>query len=263
MAKSNPDVIYALEFSWSSPARLYYTLNGGTTWATVTTNIYYQFDIDVHPANPARVIIGSAFDLSLCDNYGATCSSIRIPTTSLDTAYRWVRFSPDGSEIWAGTDFGVFMTANLGQTWKRVGNNLPLIEVLDFKYRNGRWIASNHQGAWELRADAYGQPGAVTAAATVVAGGIRVNWSAVSGASGYQVFRGGSQISQGVASDLVFLDTEVTAGQQYCYRVGASNSLGAGPRSASSASPTAPSRRTRRRTRSPSPARRTRARERR
>lgn len=233
VARSNPSVLYALEFSWGIPVRIYVTQNAGTTWTTANTTAFYGLDLDVHPTNPARVLIGGAFELSLCDNYGATCKDIRMSPAQLDTAYRWSRFSPDGAQVWTGTDFGVFMTADEGITWRRVGNNLPLLEVLDLKYRNNRWITSNHQGAWELRTDSYGQPGAPTAAAATIAGGIRVSWDAVTGAQDYQVYRDGLLIFQGTATDLLMLDASVAVGTQYCYRVSASNSEGPGARSAS------------------------------
>ncbi len=58
----------------------------------------------------------------------------------------------------------------------------------------------------------------------ICGGQVALNWTAVSGATSYTVFRGGSQIN--ATTNLSFTDTGLTSGQTYSYTVRALNSFG-------------------------------------
>ena len=235
VAPSNPAVIYALDESWSTPT-MYFTTNAGANWTAVALVQPYPFHIDIDPANPARTITGSAYELTLCANFGSACQSIRAPLAQLDTAYRWVRFAPGSSqEIFVGTDFGVYASSDTGATWQRVGENLPMRTIVELRNRNGIWYAAtDSDGVWELRNDAYGQPGAApipSAAYSSAQGGMVVSWSAVANANEYIVYRGGKQLFLGKSADLSHVDRTVVPGNRYCYSLGSANANGLGLRS--------------------------------
>ena len=235
VAPSNANVIYALDESWATPT-MYYTTNAGLAWSAVPLAQPYPFHIDIDPANPARTITGSAFELTLCTNFGSACQSIRAPLAQLDTAYRWVRFAPGSSqEIFVGTEFGVYASPDAGATWARVGENLPMRSIVELRNRNGIWYAAtDSDGVWELRNDAYGQPGAAavpSAAYSPAQGGMVVNWNAVSNANEYILYRGGKQLFLGKSADRSHVDRTVVPGSNYCYSLGSANAKGLGPRS--------------------------------
>jgi len=236
VAPSNPSVIYALDESWSTPT-LYYTTDGGQSWTAVAITAPYPFHLDIDPTNPARTVTGSAYTLTLCGNYGTACQDIGAPVGQLDSAYRWVRFAPGSSqEIFVGTDFGVFSTPDSGATWRRVGENLPMRVVVELRNRNGIWYAAtDSDGAWELRNDDYGQPGAAATPFVVYSpsrGGMVVSWNAVAGANEHLLYRGGTQLFLGTAADRSHVDRTVTPGSTYCYSLGGTNAKGFGKRSA-------------------------------
>ena len=56
---------------------------------------------------------------------------------------------------------------------------------------------------------------------------VRLNWTAASGATTYEVYRNGSQIASGVTGTTFYNSTGLTAGQSYSYFVRARNSAGA------------------------------------
>jgi hypothetical protein len=243
VAKSAGNVIYALESSWAASGKVYVTTNSGANWSTVDLQAPYPLDIDVHPQTPGRFVVGLAFDLLLCENYGATCQNVRPPVSGIDTGFRWVRFNTNayvymaggpvsnatlGNELYVGTDLGVFVSPDLGVTWKRLGHNFPMLPVLGLKWSsNGRLYASTNSGLYSLRNDQYGQPAVPVMAQPVnEPSGVRIRWSAVSGATQYRVFRGDQQIFIGESIATNFLDTKVSRGAQYCYSVDAFNQQG-------------------------------------
>jgi hypothetical protein len=60
-------------------------------------------------------------------------------------------------------------------------------------------------------------PAQVTAMATGNA--VRLNWTAVSGASGYRVYRDGVEVTSNITTALTYTDRTVTAGKTYVYTV--------------------------------------------
>jgi hypothetical protein len=70
-------------------------------------------------------------------------------------------------------------------------------------------------------------------------GQITLSWSSSSGATSYQLYRGGAQIYSGSATN--HTDTGLTAGQSYSYTVRATNSSGSSAQSSPAVNTTAPS----------------------
>jgi FG-GAP-like repeat/Sortilin, neurotensin receptor 3, len=241
VAKSDANVIYALESSWAANGKVYVTTNGGANWSTIDLQAPYPLDIDVHPSIPGTFIAGLAFDLLLCENYGATCRNIRPQPAALDTAFSWVRFNTNASanaalanEVYAGTEFGMLVSPDLGVTWKRLGHNFPVYPVLGVKWSaNGQLYAATQSGIYTLRKDQFGQPAVPVMEQPISEpAGIRVRWSTAAGATQYRVFRDNQQVFIGEAAPGVFVDPKVSRGARYCYTIDALNQNGFSTRTA-------------------------------
>ncbi len=60
----------------------------------------------------------------------------------------------DSSQIWIGTDIGVFVSYNNGQSWKFLGKNLPAVAVRRMKIVGEQIVAATHgRGVWTLNND--------------------------------------------------------------------------------------------------------------
>ena len=129
----------------------------------------------------------------------------------------------------------MYASSDTGATWQRVGENLPMRTIVELRNRNGIWYAAtDSDGVWELRNDAYGQPGAApipSATYSSAQGGMVVSWSAVANANEYIVYRGGKQLFLGKSADLSHVDRTVLPGNRYCYSLGSANANGLGLRS--------------------------------
>jgi RHS repeat-associated protein len=140
--------------------------------------------------------------------------------------YRGVASGGEGSQPYAFVSGGT--NASYGDTKVSVG--------VTYYYRVAALSivgqsALSPEGSAELNG---GQFGAPSLAADAGAGSVQLTWQAVTGATGYNVFRStlpnqetDYAVSSGSATKHV--DTSVTSGQIYYYRVSAFNSTGAGP----------------------------------
>jgi hypothetical protein len=102
----------------ATTGRVFVTTDGGTTWNPLHGN-------------------GTGFDLP----------NVRVYKVMFDPS------DPTDRTIYAGTDLGFFRTTDMGQTWARYGNNLPLVRVQDFTVSlNGSLIraAVYGRGVWEI-----------------------------------------------------------------------------------------------------------------
>jgi hypothetical protein len=108
---------------------VFMTNNGGTTWTPLHGN-------------------GTGFDLPNVRTY----------------IIRFDPSDPTDQTLWAGTDLGLYRSTDLGQTWVRYGNNLPLVRVQDlFISQNGSLIrvAMYGRGVWEIYPRSDGAAGLV------------------------------------------------------------------------------------------------------
>jgi photosystem II stability/assembly factor-like uncharacterized protein len=98
--------------------RVFMTNDGGATWTPLHGN-------------------GTGFDLP----------NVRVYVVKFDPS------DPTDQTLWAGTDLGMYRSTDLGQTWTRYGNNLPMVRVQDmFISRNGSLlrVAMYGRGIWEI-----------------------------------------------------------------------------------------------------------------
>jgi chitodextrinase len=117
-------------------------------------------------------------------------------------------------------------------TTNRTFNDTGLSPGTTYSYNitaaNAFGTSTQSLAATVTTSSAPGVPGGLRGSAT--AAGIALNWNSVSGATGYVLFRNGTEIED--TTGTTFLDTDVEASTTYRYSVAASNAGGESARSA-------------------------------
>ena len=177
--ETDRDVISAIAVAPSHQWRVYAGLYSGkilrTTVNTSTqpdpANSAHWIDIDtstlpnttvssiaVHPNDHEKVWVAFSDFLSnavyYTDNQGAswTSRSNGIPANEPVNVIKVVSNEP--AKLWAGTDRGVYVSADSGATWSAKNANLPGAPVLDIEidHHNDRIFAATHgRGVWMLQ----------------------------------------------------------------------------------------------------------------
>lgn len=141
VSKSNGNVLYV----GTDDANVWVTTNGGTSWTKITSGLPNRWvtRVAVDPRNPATAYVtfsGYRQDEPLPHvyrtmNYGTNWTSISAnlpegPVNALvvDPLY------PD--TLYAGTDYGVYFSPNIGAAWYPVGSGLPRSAVDDLMLHN-------------------------------------------------------------------------------------------------------------------------------
>jgi hypothetical protein len=149
----------------ANQSRVYLTSNGGTSWVKAgslpgsgSSLSCIAFD----PASTSTVYVGSvatsatANHLWKSTNGGATWTAIDTGTGfPFGIPVHVVKADPStAKKVYAGTDFGVYVSGDGGTTWSRFGSNLPLVAVRDlYVAPDGSLIraATYGRGVWEIR----------------------------------------------------------------------------------------------------------------
>lgn len=156
-----------LVWAGTDDGRVHVTRDGGRTWADVGVNLPPSVHrLWVSRVTPSRFHEGRAYvskDGHRSDEFGAW-----IFRTD-DFGRTWTRISegiPDGNAVYvvtedprnpellyAGSEFGAFVSADAGRTWDRLGEGLPTVAVHDLIVhpREGDVIAATHgRSVWIL-----------------------------------------------------------------------------------------------------------------
>lgn len=142
------------------------TRNGGKTWKNVTPkNLPPGGRVDaVEPSshNPAKAYVCVLrYQLGdrkpyiyKTDNYGESWQLLTSGTNGIPKEYavRVVREDPEKEGLlFAGTEYGVFVSFNDGTTWKAFQQNLPITPITDLKIHRGDLVLSTMgRGFWIL-----------------------------------------------------------------------------------------------------------------
>jgi len=134
--------------------------------------------------------------------------------------------------IYVGTGDGFFISEDVGQSWKRLGRNLPSTNVWEILVRGDTIYASTAQGMWKFSADvSWQQPSPSDLAATATSGSsVALSWTPGKGSKGVRVYRDSAQIYVGL--DKSYTDQGLTPSTKYCYTIVDTNANGDGPLSA-------------------------------
>ncbi len=173
VARSNPDVIYAVHYpGWWDNKKLYKSTNAGTTWTDVTpansvfnnANLSAPFDIAVSSTNPDEIWLVRCQQSSGYNNLdgykvfksvngGTTWSNLT--TTALNGEYPTNIIYHRGSNggVYIGTRRGVYYRNNAMSNWQLFNNGLPArihSTQLVTDYKNQRLINGTDQSAWAV-----------------------------------------------------------------------------------------------------------------
>jgi hypothetical protein len=106
------------------------------------------------PANGKRVFValsgfsnGSPQNIYVTDDYTATPVQWTNISVLVDAPVDVLAVDPaDPSRIFAGTDFGIWLSVDRGRTWGHMGpaTGLPIVPVFDIVIRGGRVVAFTH-----------------------------------------------------------------------------------------------------------------------
>jgi hypothetical protein len=150
-------VIYAIQESpiqegviWtgSNDGLFYVTLDGGKSWKNVTPDMPpggRVSNIDASPHDPAKAYYAVYRDylgddkpyLYKTDNYGVTWTKLTNGDNGIPGDYptRVVREDPNREGLlFAGTEFGMFISLDDGKTWQSFQRNLPITPVSDLNF---------------------------------------------------------------------------------------------------------------------------------
>jgi photosystem II stability/assembly factor-like uncharacterized protein len=142
------------------------TRDGGKTWKNVTPPGLGPYGrvqtIDVSPHQPAKAYV-SILRYQLGDfephaykteDYGETWTRLTTGSNGIpfDSPVRVVREDPDRPGLlYAGTEFGMFLSFDDGVHWQSFQQNLPVTPVTDLKFVNGDLAVSTMgRGFWML-----------------------------------------------------------------------------------------------------------------
>ena len=142
------------------------TQDGGTTWKNVTSKKMPKGgrieSVEPSQFNPAKTYI--AIDMHLLgdakpylyktENYGESWELISTATNGIPSDYttRVLREDPVREGLlYAGTEFGMFVSFNDGKTWEKFQQNLPVMPITDLKIFRGDLVLSTMgRGFWIL-----------------------------------------------------------------------------------------------------------------
>ena len=141
------------------------TKDGGKTWENVTPNMPVGGRVDAvepSPHNPAKAYI-SVLRYQLNDykpyiykteDYGQSWELLTDGTNGLPSDYptRVIREDPKKEGLlYAGTEFGLFVSFNDGLAWHAFNNNLPVTPITDLKVHQDDLVMSTMgRGFWIL-----------------------------------------------------------------------------------------------------------------
>jgi photosystem II stability/assembly factor-like uncharacterized protein len=137
-APSNSQYIYA----GTDDGNVWMTANGGNNWTKISGDLPVRWvtRVAVDPEDEHIVyttLSGYRYDSYLphvfrSSNGGAGWDDIT--GDLMDAPVNDIIVDPMvDSTLYLGTDFGVFVTRNLGQNWQRLGDNLPNVPIVDLR----------------------------------------------------------------------------------------------------------------------------------
>ncbi len=162
LSPQSPDVIWA----GTDDGRLHLSKDNGKTWAEVTPKAMPKYGtvnaIEASSHQAGRVFVAVQkyrFDdfapyIFRTNDYGQTWELLTTGTNGIPADYpvRVVREDPDRKGLlYAGTEFGLFLSFNDGKSWQRLQQNLPVSPVTDIRvHRKDLVLSTQGRSFWVL-----------------------------------------------------------------------------------------------------------------
>ncbi len=193
IGRTNGNYVYA----GTSDSLVWQSADAGATWKSISAGLPSRVitDIDPDPANPVVAFCTvSGFNTPHLYEYTGSEWAARgggLPNVPANTV-----LALRSTELYVGTDVGIFVSYDRGQNFVPFNEGLPSgLVVTDLKYNAGTHTltaGTYGRGAWQY---AFAVPGEVSSAG---AGALRwtdssktdLVWGQVSGSQGYRIYRG-------------------------------------------------------------------------
>ncbi len=157
----NPSVLYV----GTDDGGLWVTKNGGQTWTDIAKNVKLPGPRWVATIEPSRTVDGRAYvvfdghrsddddpHVYVTEDFGQTWKSLRANLPWGST--RCLREDlTNPNLLYLGTEFGVWVSLNRGESWVKINSNLPTVAVHDFALHPtaGEIVAATHgRSLWIL-----------------------------------------------------------------------------------------------------------------
>jgi photosystem II stability/assembly factor-like uncharacterized protein len=139
VAPSNHDAIFALiahsPVDKAPPKGVYGSIDGGNTWSLITTSLTvigsYTLNIAVDVCTP-DVLYVSGFELYKCVQSGGAWTVTSVGTRIHVDNHAFASHPTNNLQIYAGTDGGIYQSADGGSTWDDSINEGPVITQFEF-----------------------------------------------------------------------------------------------------------------------------------
>ena len=139
VAPSNHDAIFALiadsPTSKAPPKGVYGSTDGGDTWSLITTSLTivgsYTLNIAVDVSTP-DVLYVSGFELYKCVQNGGAWTVTSVGTRIHVDNHAFASHPTNNLQIYAGTDGGIYQSADGGSNWDDSINEGPVITQFEF-----------------------------------------------------------------------------------------------------------------------------------
>jgi hypothetical protein len=128
---SNPDVAYSL-YNDGNDGYPVKTTDGGTTWTMLPgydAGLGKVYRITANYNNPEQLIMGYYGDIMISNNGGTTFALVK-HASNMGAGIILAGVVYDGSSIYAGTNEGIFLSSDNGQSFSKLtGNGIPAGQV--------------------------------------------------------------------------------------------------------------------------------------
>ncbi|MFT4786542.1 MAG: photosystem II stability/assembly factor-like uncharacterized protein, partial [Cellvibrionaceae bacterium] len=204
---ANPDIIWA-GAALSSAGRLHYSTDGGSTFSAAEN--YDEFNMGgvsgfaTHPSEDSTAYALYSFagfpkvirttdlgqtwdDISGFDGTGSA-STKGFPDVAVNCLFV---FPDNPNKIWVGSEIGIIESLDNGATWGLMDNNMPPVNVYDFKLADNQLVIATYgRGIWSITLDGIVQSPVVQEAAITPDGDISLKVNFAQAFDSTQVFAG-------------------------------------------------------------------------